>query len=86
MDRSLIREILDEWDLCLNARVPSNVVELQLEKDMCAILAQHLDHTYVWELDDESLTLAYNAFAPKLQHLKERIVLEVLSGPLPMTK
>ena len=72
--------MLEEWDLCVNTQVPSNVIELQLEKDKCVLLARVLENAYRWEQDDLTLQQAYDAFTPKLQQLQQRIIFEVLSN------
>jgi hypothetical protein len=76
--KELARELLDEWNLCLNARVPKDVVSLQLVKDRCSSFAYVLDQEYAWGTSDEELKKACQALAPELKKLKEKIVFEVL--------
>ena len=78
--KELSRELLDEWNLLMQVRVPSDVVALRLELDNVCKFAFKLDQEYAWGSDEESLISAYNALIPKLEHLRERIVFEVLKS------
>jgi hypothetical protein len=76
--KELARELLEEWNLCERARVPKDVVSLQLVKDKCSALAHVVDQEYAWGTSDEELQKACDALAPMLKKLKEKIVFEVL--------
>ena len=76
--KEFARELLDDWHLCENARVPKNVIDLQLAKDKCAALAYVVDQEYAWGTSDVELQKACDALAPMLKKLKEKIVFEVL--------
>ena len=85
-NKDLARELLDEWHLCLNAQVPSNVIDLQLAKDKCSALAYVVDQEYAWGVSDDELQRACTAFAPMLKKLKEHIIIEVLQSTAPLNK
>ena len=82
----LSRDLLDDWNSCMQMRVPSNVVALQLEIDKCARLAFKLDQEYAWGSDLSALIAAYNELLPNLNQLKEHLIFEVLRSVRPANK
>lgn len=80
--RHAAQALLDDWHMCLNARVPFDVIDLQLAKDRCAEPAFRLEQEYAWGESDDALLQACADFAPTLDKLKKQIVLAVLHSPL----
>ena len=76
--KQIARELLNEWYLCAQAQVPKNVVDLQLLKDRCHMLAYNLDQAYAWGDSEDDLRRHCEAMEPTLKKLKEKIVFEVL--------
>lgn len=72
-----VDNLLQEWALCKNAHIHSNVIEVQLAKDKCSKLATVLEQAILWGNDD-AISEAYTNLSPVLQKLKERIVITVL--------
>lgn len=75
-------ELLLEFDACLQAKPRHDAVNIQLEKDSCAKWAYHLNTQRGWGTDNE-IAEACHQLAPRLQKLKEKLVMEILTnGPV----
>jgi hypothetical protein len=71
-------ELLAEFDMCCRARPMNNAVEVQIAKDSVAKWADHLNRQRAWGSDLE-IAEACHQLEPRLNQLKEKIVLEVLT-------
>ena len=75
-------DLLKEFDLCCRAKPKHGVVDIQLEKDSVAKFAYHLNTQRSWGTDNEIAEACYQ-LEPKLQRLKEKLVMEILTnGPV----
>ena len=75
-------ELLQEFDLCCQAKPKPDAVNIQLEKDSCAKWAYHLNTQRGWGTDNE-VAEACLQLEPRLQKLKEKLVMEILTnGPV----
>ena len=75
-------ELLAEFDLCCQAKPKHDAVNIQLDKDSCAKFAHHLTTQRSWGSDNEIAEACYQ-LEPKLQKLKEKLVMEILTnGPV----
>jgi hypothetical protein len=72
------RELLEEFSLCCKARPKHDAVGVQLEKDACAKFAHHLNTQLGWGTDNEIAEACYQ-LEPRLQRLKEKLVMEILT-------
>ena len=76
------RQLLDEFNLCLAAKPKHNAVDVQLEKDSVSKFAHHLNTQRSWGSDREIAEACYQ-LEPRLQKLKEKLVMEILTnGPV----
>ena len=75
-------ELLAEFDLCCRAKPKHDAVNIQLEKDAVAKFAYHLSTQLGWG-DENEIAEACHQLAPRLQRLKEKLVMEILTnGPV----
>jgi hypothetical protein len=75
-------DLLAEFDLCCRAKPRHDAVNIQLDKDSCAKFAHHLNAQLSWGTDTE-ITEACYQLEPRLQRLKEKLVMEILTnGPV----
>ena len=75
-------ELLEEFNLCCRAKPKHNAVDVQLEKDSVAKFAYHLSTQRSWGTDNEIAEACYQ-LEPRLQRLKEKLVMEILTnGPV----
>lgn len=75
-------ELLTEFDLCCKAKPKHDAVNIQLEKDTVAKFAYHLATQRGWGTDTE-IAEACHQLEPRLQRLKEKLVMEILTnGPI----
>jgi hypothetical protein len=72
-------ELLNEFDLCCKAKPKHDAINVQLEKDSCAKFAHHLNTQRGWGTDNEIAEACYQ-LEPRLQKLKEKLVMEILSN------
>lgn len=70
-------KILDEFYTCVGAKPKHNAIDLRLEKDSCEKLADRLNNLLAWG-DDTEIELVCNQLEPKLEKLKEKLVIEIL--------
>lgn len=75
--REHAEKLLEEFNLCMQARPRHNAVDVQLEKDSCAKFAVHLNSQLGWGTDNDIAEAAYQ-LEFRLTRLKEKIVFEVL--------
>jgi hypothetical protein len=71
------RLLLDEWQLCSNARPKNNAVDIQLDKDVIKPWVEYLHRQLAWGNENEIQTACYQ-FESKLKTLKEKIIIEVI--------
>lgn len=75
-------ELLAEFDLCCQAKPRHDAINVQLEKDTCARFAHHLNTQRAWGTETE-IAEACHQLEPRLQQLKEKLVMEILTnGPV----
>jgi len=71
-------ELLQEYNMCCQAKPRHGAVEVQLEKDSVGKWARHLATQRSWASDIE-IAEACHQLEPRLKQLKEKIVLEILT-------
>ena len=74
-------ELLAEFDLCCQAKPKHDAVNIQLDKDACSKFAYHLSTQRSWGTDNE-IAEACCQLEPRLKRLKEKLVMEILNGPV----
>ena len=75
-------ELLAEFDLCCRAKPRHDAINVQLEKDTCARFAHYLNTQRAWGTEME-IAEACHQLEPRLQQLKEKLVMEILTnGPV----
>ena len=75
-------DLLAEFDLCCRAKPRHDAVNIQLDKDSCAKFAHHLNTQRSWGTDTEIAEACYQ-LEPRLNKLKEKLVMEILTnGPV----
>ena len=75
-------DLIEEFNLCCRAKPKHNAVDVQLEKDAVAKFAHHLNTQRSWATDNEIAEACYQ-LEPRLQKLKEKLVMEILTnGPV----
>jgi hypothetical protein len=75
-------ELLKEFDLCCRAKPKHDAVNIQLDKDSCSKFAHNLNTQRSWGTDLEIAEAIYQ-LEPRLQKLKEKLVMEILTnGPV----
>jgi hypothetical protein len=75
-------ELLREFDLCCKAKPKHDAINIQLEKDAVSRWAVHLNNQRGWGTDNE-IAEACLQLEPRLQKLKEKLVMEILTnGPI----
>lgn len=72
-------ELLEEFDLCCRAKPKHDAINVQLEKDSVAKFAYHLATQRGWGTDNE-IAEACCQFEPRLQLLKEKLIIEILTN------
>ena len=70
-------ELLEEWDLCKNARPKQNAVDIQILKDTCKQWANYLHTQRQWGGETE-LAEACHQLEPRLKQLREQVIIEIL--------
>jgi hypothetical protein len=71
-------QLLEEYDLCCRARPRHNAVDIQLLKDSVGKWASYLATQRSWGTDTEIAEACYQ-LAPRLQELKEQVIIEALT-------
>jgi hypothetical protein len=80
--KSRADSLLEEFNLCVQAKPRHDAINVQLEKDACAKFAYHLSTQRSWGTDLE-IAEACNQLEPRLKQLKEKLVMEILTnGPV----
>ena len=72
-------QLIEEYDLCCRAKPKHNAVDIQLLKDSVGKWASHLATQRSWGTDTEIAEACYQ-LAPRLQELKEQVIIEVLTN------
>ena len=73
------RDLLAEFYLCARAKPKANVVDIQIDKDACSLWANHLIKQINWG-EDNDITETYYQLESRLQLLKEKVIIEVLTN------
>lgn len=76
--REYAKQLLEEFNLCVQARPKHNAVDVQLEKDSVSRWAYHLNNQLGWGTENEIAEACYQ-LEPKLTKLKEKLILDILS-------
>ena len=75
-------ELIEEFNLCCKAKPKHDAVNIQLEKDNVSKFAYNLATQRSWGTDNE-IAEACHQLEPRLQKLKEKLVMEILTnGPV----
>ena len=72
-------QLIEEYNLCCRARPKHNAVDIQLLKDSVGKWASHLAAQRSWGTDTE-IAEACHQLVPRLQELKEQVIIEVLKN------
>ena len=72
-------ELIQEYNMCCRARPRHDAVDFQLAKDAVGRWASHLNTQRSWGTDNEIAEACYQ-LEPRLQKLKEKLVMEILSN------
>lgn len=72
-------DLLEEFALCCKAKPKHDAVNIQLEKDKVAKFAYNLATQRGWGTDTE-IAEAYYQLEPRLQKLKEKLIMEILTN------
>jgi hypothetical protein len=72
-------QLIEEYDLCCRAKPKQNAVDIQLLKDSVGKWASYLATQRSWGTDTEIAEACYQ-LAPRLQQLKEQVIIEVLTN------
>ena len=70
-------QLIDEYNLCCQAKPRHGAVDVQLEKDAAGKWASHLATQRAWGTDNNIAEACYQ-LESRLNSLKEKIVFEVL--------
>ncbi len=70
-------ELLEQWELCKNARPKNNTVDIQILKDSCKQWANYLYTQKQWG-DDRELAEACHQLEPRLTQLRQQVIIEIL--------
>jgi hypothetical protein len=73
------RQLLQDWQLCVNAKPKHDAIDIQLEKDRCEEWAIQLMTISMWGTPNELAEACYQ-FEYRLKNLKEKIIIEVLTN------
>jgi len=71
--------LLQDWQLCVNAKPKHDAIDIQLEKDRCEEWAIQLMTVLMWGAPNELAKTCYQ-FEYRLKNLKEKIIIEVLTN------
>jgi hypothetical protein len=75
------QQLLEEFNLCIQAKPKHDAVNIQLEKDACAKWAYHLNTQIGWGTENEIAEACYQ-LESRLKKLKEKLIIEILQhGP-----
>jgi hypothetical protein len=70
-------ELIDEWNLCKNARPKNNAADIQILKDTCKQWVNYLHTQKQWGSEVE-LAEACHQLKPRLKQLQEQVIIEIL--------
>jgi hypothetical protein len=71
--------LLEEWDLCKNAKPKSNAVNLQIERDGLDQWANNLARNLNWAPDNVTTAEAVYQFEYRLKSYREKVIVEILT-------
>jgi hypothetical protein len=71
--------LLEEYNLCCRAKPKHDAIDVQLEKDAVGKFAYHLATQRAWGTDNEVAEACYQ-LEPRLQKLKEKLIIEILTN------
>ena len=72
-------QLLEEYNLCVKARPKHNAVDIQILKDSVGKWASHLATQRSWGTETDIAEACYQ-LAPRLQELKEQVIIEALTN------
>lgn len=72
-------DLIEEFNLCCQAKPKHDAINIQLEKDKVAKFAYHLATQRGWGTDNE-IAEACHQLEPRLSRLKEMLVMEILTN------
>lgn len=76
------QQLLEEFNLCIHAKPKHDAVNIQLEKDSVGRWAINLNNQLGWGTENE-IAEACHQLEPRLKHLKEKLIMEILTnGPV----
>lgn len=77
--KSRADELIEEFNLCCRAKPRHDAVNVQIEKDVCAKFAHHLNTQRAWGTENEIAESCYQ-LENRLKRLKEKLVMEILTN------
>jgi len=77
--REHAKKLLEEWNLCVEAKPKNNAVDIRLDKDVVRPWAVHLDWQLSWGSEND-IQIACCQLESRLNALKEKIIIEVLKN------
>jgi hypothetical protein len=77
--REHAEQLINEFNLCLQAKPKHNAIDVQLEKDSVSKWACNLNNQLGWGSESE-IAEACHQLEPRLQRLKEKLVMEILTN------
>lgn len=77
--RQYAQTLLEEYNICLQAKPKHNAIDVQLEKDSVSKWACYLNSQLGWGTDSE-IAEACHQLEPRLRRLKEKLVMEILKN------
>ena len=67
--RAKAAELIEDFNLCMQARPKGDAAKVQIEKDECSRWAYHLNTQVAWGTDNEIAEACYQ-LEPRLNRLK----------------
>ena len=71
-------QLLEDWNLCKNARPKGDAVNLLSDRDQLEKWAYNLQWNTLWGTKPEELAEACHQFEHRLKDYKDKIVIEIL--------
>jgi hypothetical protein len=77
--REHARQLLEDYNLCVQAKPKHNAVDVQLEKDAVSKWAAHLNKQISWGSEND-IAEACHQLEPRLHSLRKNLVMEILKN------
>ena len=74
------RTLLDEWQLCRNAKPRHHVLDIQVDKDQLSKWADHLYKIMMWSDNSNEIAECCYQFESRLKSFKDKIIIELLTN------